>query len=108
MSDMCEHSQTTIYTAGSMSFSGGEVSDTLRDVEVCLQCGHDLPIPQEEIRDRFVLIMKLSKTRREWNLLTDRIYDEPDRDNVAEMAKRAGEILHEIAGLEQKIDEIGG
>ena len=105
MNNMCDHEKTTIYTAGSMSFSGGDVSDTLQDVEVCLQCGNDLPIPQEETRDRFALIMQLIKMRQQWERLTDRIYDDPDRGNVAEMGRRAIELLHEIDDLEQKIDD---
>lgn len=103
---MCEHEQTTVYTAGSMSFYDGEVSDTLHDVKVCLQCGSELPEPQEDNRDRFALIMTLGKVRHEWTLLTDRIYDEPDSSRRAEMAKRAEELLQEEYFLEQKIDEM--
>ena len=103
---MCEHTNTTIYTSGSMSFYGGDVSDTLQDIEVCLQCGKDLPIPQEETTDKFILMMRLSKTKREWEAVTNRIYDEPDRSLVEALAKRADDLLEEIDKLYEQIDNI--
>ena len=103
---MCEHEQTTVYTEGSLSFYDGEVVDTLHDVEVCLQCGSELPEPQEDNRDLFALILRLGKVRREWTLLTDKIYDEPNRENVEAMSKRSSDLLQEIYDLELKIDEM--
>lgn len=75
-------------------------------MDVCLQRGNNIPIMQDEINDRFILVMKLSKAEREWKSLTDRIYDEPNRDNIEAMAKCASDLLLEIGKLNEQIDNM--
>ena len=48
---MCTHTHTVLETTGTISFSGGDMIDTIQDQVVCLDCGKEIGDPAPESLD---------------------------------------------------------
>jgi hypothetical protein len=46
--EMCEHEHTVIHTTGSVRFVNGEVLDDVREVILCLDCGEEQEVYDDE------------------------------------------------------------
>ena len=59
----CPHIHTTITTTGTLRFVAGDISDTLEDRLICVDCGEcldDLPRQAQACEQNAVLLLELA------------------------------------------------